>query len=381
MGRNDLSTTAAVTDPGITEIGKGVTISRNDKVPRSRVQSGSRQQPRLADVAEAANVSTATVSRVINTPGVVSNEVRERVQRAIEGLSWVPNASAIALATNRTRTVGAIMPTLDHQNFARIVERLQATLSASRYDLLISCTHYDRDSATHQARTMVERGVEALVLVGADQPEDLFALMDRQKTPHVLLYVAPGSVPTRQVVGYDNYKSFGRITQHLIGLGHRSFGLIAQSTVFNDRARARQEGVRDTLAEQGLAIRPRHFVEGNWKVEDGMKAFQAIMSTGDPPTAVICGNDYLAIGCLLQARAMGLDVPRDVSVTGFDDVDMARLLDPGLTTMRVPDAEVGAMTGQYLVDVLEGRAAVLGNVPAPELIVRGSTAEPISTKP
>ena len=370
-----------MSERGIVGLGKGVTISRNDRLPRSRTPNGGRQQPRLADVAEAANVSTATVSRVINSPDVVSDEVRERVQRAIEGLSWVPNASAIALATSRTRTVGAIMPTLDHQNFARIVERLQATLSASRYDLLISCTHYDRASATHQARTMVERGVEALVLVGADQPEDLFALMDRQKTPHVLLYVTPGSVPTRQIVGYDNYQAFSRIIEYLLELGHRSFGFIAQSTVFNDRARARQEGVRDTLAEHGLAIRPRHFVEGNWKVEDGMKAFQAIMSMGDPPTAVVCGNDYLAIGCLLQARAMGLDVPRDVSVTGFDDVDMARLLDPGLTTMRVPDAEVGVMTGQYLVNVLEGRPSVLGNVPAPELIVRGSTAAPTSAKP
>ena len=112
-----------------------------------------------------------------------------------------------------------------------------------------------------------------------------------------------------------------------------------------------------------------------------MKSFQAIMSTGDPPTAVVCGNDYLAIGCLLQARALGMDVPRDVSVTGFDDVDMARLLDPGLTTMRVPDAEVGEMTGRYLVDVLEGRPGALGDVPAPELIVRGSTAAPKSTKP
>lgn len=358
-----------------------MTIPRREKVQRTRANNGSRQQPRLADVAEAANVSTATVSRVINSPDVVSEEVRERVQRAIEGLSWVPNASAIALATSRTRTVGAIMPTLDHQNFARIVERLQATLSASRYDLLISCTHYDLGSATHQARTMVERGVEALVLVGADQPEDLFALMDRQKTPHVLLYVMPGSVPGRQIVGYDNYQSFSRITEHLVELGHRTFGLIAQSTIFNDRARARQQGVRDTLSEHGLAIRPRHFVEGNWKVEDGMKAFQAIMSTGDPPTAVVCGNDYLAIGCLLQARAMGLDVPHDVSITGFDDVDMAHLLDPGLTTMRVPDAEVGVMTGQYLVDVLEGRPAVLGSVPPPELIVRGSTAAPISIRP
>ncbi len=346
----------------------------NGDVMSARAQNS--RQPRLADVAQAAQVSTATVSRVINTPDAVSPEVRERVQSAIRGLKWVPNASAIALATNRTRTVGAIMPTLDHQNFARIVETLQSTLSKARYDLLISCTHYDAHAATHQAKTMVERGVEALVLVGADQPKELFALLDQQGTPHVLLYVRPGSVPTRQIVGYDNYRAFSVITEHLLELGHRSFGLIAQTTAFNDRARARQAGVRDTLAEHGLAVKPRHFVEGAWKVQDGMKAFEAVMSTSDSPTALICGNDYLAIGCILQARNMDIRVPTDVSVTGFDDVDLAQLLTPNLTTMRVPDAEVGAMTGRYLADLLEGRSAILGDVPSPELIVRASTAQP-----
>lgn len=336
------------------------------------------KQPRLADVAQAAQVSTATVSRVINMPDVVSLEVRERVQNAIKGLGWVPNASAIALATNRTRTVGAIMPTLDHQNFARIVEAIQTTLSKARYDLLISCTHYDPHAATHQAKTMVERGVEALVLVGAEQPEDLFALLDQQGTPHVLLYVSPGSLPIRQIVGYDNYRAFRTITEHLLELGHRSFGLIAQDTAFNDRARARQAGVRDTLADNRLAIKPRHFVEGAWKVEDGMHAFKTVMATPDPPTALVCGNDYLAIGCILQATNMGIRIPADVSVSGFDDVDLAKFLTPALTTMRVPDAEVGVMTARYLISVLEGRPAALGDVPSPELIVRASTAKPRS---
>ncbi len=225
---------------------------------------------------------------------------------------------------------------------------------------------------------MVERGAEALVLVGADQPEELFALLDGQEVPHVLLYVAPGTLPGRQIVGYDNYLAFSTITEYLLELGHRTFGLVAQSTAFNDRARARQAGVRDRLAEHGIAIRPRHFVEGNWKVEDGMRAFRSIMSTDDPPTALVCGNDYLAIGCLLEARAMGIPVPEAVSITGFDDVDLARLLEPGLTTMRVPDAEVGEMTGHYLADLLEGRAASLREVPQPELIIRGSTQAPRS---
>jgi LacI family transcriptional regulator len=337
---------------------------------------GSLQQPRLADVAKAANVSTATVSRVMNTPEVVSEEIKERVHSAIRELRWVPNASAKALATSRTHTIGAIMPTLDHQNFARIVESLQRTMAGANYELLVGVTFYEREVATHQARTMMDRGVEALVLVGADHPEELLSLLDEKGVPYVLLYVAPGSAPGRNVIGYNNYQSFVTITEHLLELGHRAFGLIAQDTSFNDRARARQEGVRDTLAEHGIAIRPRHFVEGAWKFEDGMRAFEKVMGTDDPPTAMICGNDYLAIGSVLKARELGIDIPRDVSITGFDDIDLARLLQPGITTMKVPDALVGEMAGRFFIDVLQGKEGQLGEVPAPELIVRGSTAHP-----
>lgn len=350
------------------------------KAPRTRTpkNSGVQQPPRLADVAKAAKVSTATVSRVMNNPEVVSDEIKERVHQAIRKLKWVPNASAKALATSRTHTVGAIMPTLDHQNFARIVESLQTTIAAARYELLVGVTYYQRDVATHQARTMLEHGVEALVLVGADQPEELLALLDEKRVPYVLVYVAPGTAPGRNVIGYDNYKAFATITKYLLDLGHRSFGMIAQDTAFNDRARARREAVRNTLAEEGLAIKPRHFIEGAWKFEDGMRAFETIMSSEDPPTAIICGNDYLASGCVLQAQKMNIDIPGDVSVTGFDDIDLARLLQPAITTMKVPDALVGEMAGQFFIDVLQGNEGHLGQVPDPELIVRASTSHPKS---
>jgi LacI family transcriptional regulator len=334
------------------------------------------QQPRLADVAKAAKVSTATVSRVMNNPEVVSEEIRERVHRAVRKLKWIPNASAKALVTSRTHTIGAIMPTLDHQNFARIVESLQTTVATAKYELLLGVTYYNREVATHQAQTMIERGVEALVLVGADHPEGLLEMLDGKGLPYVLLYVAPGTAPGRNVIGFDNYQSFVTITEYLLDLGHRSFGLIAQDTSFNDRARARQKGVRDTLAERAIAIRPRHFVEGTWKFEDGMRAFERIMRSENPPTAIVCGNDYLAIGCVLMAREMGIDIPGDVSITGFDDIDLARLLHPGITTMKVPDALVGEMAGRYFIDVLQGKPGHLGDVPAAELIVRGSTSHP-----
>lgn len=333
-------------------------------------------QARLSDVAEAANVSKATVSRVMNNPDVVSDEIKERVRQAIQQLKWVPNASAKALATSRTHTIGAIMPTLDHQNFARIVESFQRTIAPAHYQLLVGVTFYERDLATHQARAMVERGVDGLVLVGADHPPELMALLDEKAIPHVLLYVTPGSAAGRNVVGYDNHQAFAAITQYLLDLGHRSFAMIAQDTSFNDRARARLEGVRTTLAENGIAIRPRHFIEGAWKFEDGMQSFARIMGSDDPPTAIICGNDYLALGCLLQAQKSGIRIPDDVSITGFDDIDLARLLEPGVTTMKVPDADVGEMAARFLLSELQGKPAHLSQVQQPQLIIRGSTAAP-----
>lgn len=339
---------------------------------------GRQKSASLRDVAKIAEVSTATVSRVINDTGRVSQKVRARVEAAIAQIGWVPNASAIALATNRTRTVGAIIPTLDHQNFARIVQSLQARLLEARYNLLISCTNYEPDATARQARTMVERGVEALVLVGGDHPKELFDLLAQQGVPHVLVYATPGTVPGHAVVGFDNAAATRKGTSYLLELGHRSFGLIAQTSAFNDRARARQQGVRSTLEDHGYAVRPVHFVEGNWKIEDGIHAFQKIMSTDSPPTAIVCTNDYVALGCIIAAQQMGISIPDDVSVIGFDDIELAHLMAPGLTTMRVPDLEVGSRSARYIIDLLNGRQPGPTEVPLPELIIRGSTAAPRS---
>lgn len=343
---------------------------------RSPRGDGRDHVPRLRDVAEQANVSTATVSRVVNNPESVTEEVRQRVQAVIDRLNWVPNASAKALATSRTHTIGAIMPTLEHQNFTRIVSALQTKIGKERYELLLGVTDYQRDLATQQARNMIEKGVEALVLVGADHPDELLELLDVKRLPHVLLYVMPSTAPSRSVIGFDNSQAFARITRHLLGLGHRNFGLIAQDTARNDRALARKLGVTQTLANEGRAIRPRHYSEGQWTFEDGMRAFEAIMSTEDPPTAIICGNDYLAVGCILKAAELGIDIPGDVSVTGFDDIDLARLLRPRITTMKVPDVLVGELAADYLMGVLKGKEGRPGAVPEPELIVRESTAAP-----
>ena len=155
------------------------------------------------------------------------------------------------------------------------------------------------------------------------------------------------------------------------------FGLIIQPVAGNDRVAARRAGVQEALGEDGLGLRPHHVREGRWSIAFGRESLRAILSAPPPrPTAVICGNDYLAIGALLEARVMGLDVPRELSITGFDDVAMAAHIDPPLTTMRVQNAEIGPLAAAYLLTRLAG--GMPSPVPAlvPDFIERCSTVPP-----
>ena len=253
---------------------------------------------------------------------------------------------------------------------------MQSALAEHGVTLLLGCSDYDQERALAQVRVMLMRGVEALAIVGEAQKPELFDSIAARRVPYVVTYgYRPNSA--HPCVGFDNRAAFHRLTNFLLDLGHRDFGLILQPVAGNDRVEARLAGVREALAERGLGLRPQHLREGPWSVAFGRTCLRAILTAQRlRPTAVICGNDYLAIGALLEARAMGLVVPRDLSVTGFDDVAMAAQTEPPLTTMRVDNAEIGRLAAQALLARLDGE--VPAPVPAlvPTLIERASTAAP-----
>lgn len=331
---------------------------------------------RLKDVANEAKVSTATISRYLNEPTSVSDAVRERVREAIDRLNWVPNPSARALASNRTRTVGIAIPTLDHQNFARLVEAMQGELMEGGLTTLVSCTSYDPSSTAIQVNTMIQRGVEVICLIGREHSAEVFGMLDRFDVRHLILYSSPVEGEKQAVIGFDNRTAFKDLTRRLLEMGHRRFGVISQDTIGNDRARERILGVHEALAERGIAVRPQHYVSGHWQLSDGRAGFRRIMAADDPPTAVVCGNDYLAIGALFEAASMGIDVPGAVSIVGFDDIEFAKHVSPALTTVRVPDAEIGILAGQYISALLRKETPTLPPVQPVSIIERGSAAPP-----
>jgi LacI family transcriptional regulator len=224
---------------------------------------------------------------------------------------------------------------------------------------------------------MPEQGIECLVLVGEAQPEGLFDLLKSQNLPYVITYTS-GRDKTHTCIGFDNYAASAKSTEHLLELGHRNFGMVAHESEGNDRIQQRIAGVRDTLAREGIAIRPQHFVRVNSRhIASGRDGMRQILAEAQlRPTALICTNDYIATGAMIEAKKLDLVIPRDLSIVGFDDTDMSAHLDPPLTTVRVPSRRMGEEIARYVIGYLENGSAECPPPLAAELIIRSSTAPP-----
>ncbi len=332
---------------------------------------------KLRDVASAAGVSTATVSRVMNQPGMVSDELRTRISAIIEHLGWVPDGAARALATRRSGAVGAVFPTLSHGDFARAATALQRELLANDYILLLACSEYDPAQELRQVRKFLERGVDGIILVGHAHHADLQGLLQRQRIPSINTFVFERNRPACSI-GPDNHKALAKLTDYLVELGHRRFGVIGQSRLNNDRATARLAGIRDALGRHGLAVRPVHWGEAIElsSVKESRSIFRRIMGASPRPSAILCANAYLAIGAELEALSMGLAIPGDVSIVGYDDVEMMSELPVPITTVRVPGDEIGHRAARYILSRIFGRTEAIAFECDAEIITRASSGPP-----
>ncbi len=237
---------------------------------RRRSQPGARA-PRLADVARAAGVSTATVSRTFNDPEKVAPAIRDRVLACAASLVWLPHPAGRALASRRSYIAGAVIPTLDQEIFAAQVGAMQDVFAGRGMTLFLGCSNYDQAQALRHVRAMLARGVEALALAGETQPTEVFTIIAQRGVPYVITYAYRPDSP-HPCIGFDNRAAFHAITQHLLALGHRIFGVIIQPTEGNDRVTARLAGLREALATEGLGIRPQHFQRGRGALPSVAKA-------------------------------------------------------------------------------------------------------------
>ncbi|ANB36316.1 LacI family transcriptional regulator [Rhodovulum sulfidophilum] len=331
----------------------------------------SRRPPTLEDVARAAGVSTATVSRSLNAPDRVRAETRMAVEAAVRDLGYTPNFGGQALASNRTNTIGAIIPTMENAIFARALQALQETLTESRVTLLVATSHYDPAREEAQIRALIARGVDGLALIGSQRTAAADALLETRGIPFVILWSAPSETP-HPAIGFDNARAAAELTAQVLARGHRRIAMISGPLAHNDRAQARLAGVTETLCAAGLELAPGDLRECPYTLADGEAAAAALLGRAEPPTAIICGNDVLAAGALRAARRLGVDVPGALSVTGFDDIELATAVHPPLATIRVPHRGMGEAAGACLMDWIDsGRRPVSRLLPT-EFVARGS---------
>ena len=351
-------------------------MSKEDSpsIRRARSRKGA---PGILNVALRAGVSSATVSRYFNNPEVVRSGTRQRIETAARELDYIRDRMAGTLHGKMSGTIGLIVPTIDHAIFSELIEAFSAELHAHDRTMLIASHNYDLEREIGIVRSLLERRIDAIALVGRDHPMAAIEMIRVRAIPAVSLWNAVSAIgiPT---IGTDNKQGAFDVTQHVIELGHQRIALLFPDTEFNNRARDRKVGALQALALGGIEV------PASWDLPcayDTVQAKAVAMSlmqkyaTKNRPTAFICGNDIIAHGVIYAATRLGINIPQDLSVVGIGDFKGSSAIEPPLTTVRLPARRIGQMAADTLINKVIGNSvAHLSDVTIPtQLIVREST--------
>lgn len=327
--------------------------------------------PTLEDVAREAEVSTATVSRCLNSPDQVSQKTRDKVMKVVKEFGYTPNFGAQALAARRTNTFGAIIPTMSNAIFAAGLQAFQEELGKQGATLLLASSSYDPKQEEKQIRSLVSRGADGLLLIGTQRSDAIYSFLEDRQIPFVIAW-SFDEHPKRSCVGFDNFAASYELAKRAIEFGHKKFGIISSHTKSNDRAQARILGIQKALSEHDIELAQSHLIECEYSIGNGSWAFEKLVSSSEKPSVIMCGNDVLAAGAIKQAHKMGLAVPGNISITGFDDIELASVMEPEMTTVHVPHKTMGRMAAEILLKKTED-ASFHSNIKLDTRLVEGAS--------
>ena len=337
-------------------------------------------KPTIRDIAEAASVSTAAVSYVINDKPGVSDETRRRVLKIMRDMRYRPNPQARGLAARRTGMIGLMIPDITDSFYVNVVRGVESMANELGYTLNLCTTHGDGDRERDVTERFASGGVDGVIAMTYRlTPSELRNLSSR-RFPVVVIDNpdAAGWVPSLVV---DNVELGRTATSYLFELGHSRVGFVhgVEGSVTSE---SRYRGYVETLNSHGMELSPELVAYGDFAYDGGARAARRLLSIHNRPTAIFAANDQMALGVMNAAAELGLAVPDDISVIGVDDIEASCLVAPGLTTLRQPTWEMGACAVQTLVDILkasegqeQGEAAdsrAISKVFQAELVVRGS---------
>jgi LacI family transcriptional regulator len=330
----------------------------------------------IRDVAEKAGVSLATVSHVVNNTRYVSDAVREKVIEAMEVVGYRPNALARSLRRGKTHTIGLILPDSSNPFFAEVGRVIEDEAYHQGYSVVLCNTEGSSEKESHYVKVLTEKQVDGIIfLAEGDRAEPLELLLDQKISVVLVDEEVPDYKATVDVVIIDNYGGGFTATEHLIKLGHRRIACITGPSPVTLSAE-RVTGYRDALAKNNLQYDPSLVLRGDFHQETGYAQTRALLSLSERPTAIFACNDLMAMGALRAAFEMGLRVPQDLSIVGFDDFDFASFTIPPLTTIAQPKDEMGRLAIHLLVDRMTNESHEFKHTClSTKLIVRGSCGE------
>lgn len=341
--------------------------------------AGNRNNGRITieDIAREANVSYATVSRVVNNKGYVSEETRRRVNEIIARTGYIANRQARGLAGGRSSVVGLVVPDLDTSYIGEIVRGIDSELAKENYDLMLYTTRHRKHRESGFVATLAAGLADGLLLVLPSDPETYLRQFRQRDFPCVLIDHR-GTDELGPVVGATNFRGGYDATRHLIELGHHRIGIVTGNMTMGcavDRLR----GYETALADRGLPVDPALIEEGDFHQPRAYASARKLLDLPDPPTAIFASNDVSAFGVMEAIRDSGRRIAADVSVIGFDDIPAAATVNPPLTTVRQPLFEMGATATRMLLDWIGNPTHTGERLDLPTaLVIRDSCLAPAS---
>ncbi len=334
----------------------------------------------IREIARRARVSTATVSRAINRVPTVDPQLAKRVWKVVEELGYYPNTQARALVSGRSRIFGLIVSEITNPFFPEIVQTFENLAVENNYELLLTSTVHDQKRMELSVRRMIERRVDGVAILTFGMEDSLLEHLRFRKVPLVFVDVGPDS-PRVANIRIDYQSGIRQAVQHLAAMRHTAIAFVA-GPLHLKSAQARKRAFELAMGEIGLSA--NLIAEGDHTLEGGMHALTKLISSREPPTAVLCSNDMTAIGVMRQAYDLNLKIPSELSVIGFDDIRLAQFTTPPLTTVQMSQTELAKLAFQALMNAV---AEPSPNRPLSEyrlvtnLILRRSTAlAPISAE-
>ena len=331
----------------------------------------------IRDVARRAKVSTATVSRTVNRVVTVDAQLAKRVWKAIAELGYYPNRQARALVSGRSRVFGLIVSEITNPFFPEIVQTFETLAVEKNYEILLTSTIHDPKRMELAVRRMIEGRVDGVAILTFGMEDELLEHLRFRNLPLVFVDVGP-KAPRVSNIRVDYAHGIRQAVQHLAAMKHERIGFVSGPLKLRS-AVARKDAFVNSMREIGLSVRAEFIVQGDHRLEGGKLALQSLYQLREQPTALLCSNDMTAIGVMRQAFELGIKVPDDLSVVGFDDTRLADFMIPPLTTIQMSQTELAKLAFDALYK------EVKRETPSPngteftlktQLILRNSTAFP-----